>query len=756
MAKKRKPLPPKKKQTSELVRVDDLLRLAEQQLQNGQSALSLQTIERLLKLARTQSERDVANQILQQACLEEAMKMSMVETQTYYLNRAQAAGADRLTVLYYQALARWRIQDLDGALAAFEAVAQALSQPGAGTFPHLTFFRALAHLADARAWSEDGLAAPEINTLNLIKALLQKKADAQRQSLLDQPLLGDAQIWRALVALCNDAGQVDLDRLAAHIEQAQGRQRLVSILHYLYGITAMQQGKPEIAKSAWSAARDEGWRSPSAAKNLDSLLRAELIELAEAQQWQEIVTQAESYSAEKDAIWSEIVGTAYFHLGWEASQAGDWQLAAKQWRLGNEIWGNRYLAQNLALAEEAVEDWEGAASAWREMIRRRLRKKDHPDYLSDDQVAAIWEHIGDCYLRDELYAEALPCFQNAIKYRPEDTRLRLRLVDGYLDEDRIDAAENELQRILHLDEKNVEALVRLGSLYKGRWDRAAVPVWKRVLVIDPNHPDVKRELADAYIDQAERMPFYANGRHTINILQEGLATLPGNPQLLLRLGIEYRTMRKHKEAQQALIDAYQSAPQDLNVVSAAMHELLHLPGGDKTVENWLPDVRQIPGLPSSFWLDQANSVFGCKLNEKWAQRFCDEALALAERPGSKDTRSGVLIDIYEVMSRNRKEALAAHYRKRIEAEAAESGAVEYVNAYDLNFKQRDPKAAKRMMRKARQKARKAGDTGVEQRAEIIEQLLSGPFSGAFGGGPLDMARVLERLFGEDDDEFPDF
>jgi tetratricopeptide (TPR) repeat protein len=492
-------------------------------------------------------------------------------------------------------------------------------------------------------------------------------------------------------------------------------------------------------------------------QNLGLLLREEVVALAERGEWREVVRKAQRHPAPDDAVWLEVVALAYFHLGHQEAQTGNWRGAAGHWRLSNQYKSNRYIAQNLALAEEALENWDAAAEAWREMIRRRPRKADHPDYLDDRQVTAIWEHVADCYTQAEMEAEAVTCLQSALKYSPDNLDIRLKLADIYMDEGRLDAAINEVRRILERDENHLPALTRLATLYQGSWQYDSRPIWRRILAIEPNHVEARQGLTEEYLEKSEWSLQSNNSKRAIQLLEEGLKDIPGSPPLLLALGRVYSHIDKPKKAREYLLQAYQAAPQVVATVGMVVHELLHVDAGDM-VESLLPQIRQIPGLQPPFWVDQGEQVLGCELGQEWATRFFDEALVLAEQLMGDDTKAGILLDIYEAAANEDMDELVNEYRQRIRAEVPASGAVEYIEAYEWSHQKHDVKGTRRLLRKAKQQAKRANDQGVLKRAEAMEAVFSRGFPGRLGApdGLEALQRIFATLMGaEDADDFDD-
>ena len=309
----------------------------------------------------------------------------------------------------------------------------------------LAYLRALARIATGQPWETTGLTPAEGNTLRLVQGLVQGKPKRSgRRSCRSRCSARGTELWQALVAMRADATAAPAEQLKAALDQ-NTRKPVSRILHYYKGVAAMRAGDRDAAQGAWLHAQSAGLTSPSLTENLTALLRGEAVELAQEGRWQDLVNLISRLPASgADRIVAETGSLAYYHLGYEAAQAGKWPIAAQHWRKANELDANRYLSQNLALAEEALENWLNAAEAWREMVRRRPRKEDHPDYLTDAQVAALWNHAAECYQHTELHGEVETCLRNAIKYAPDDTALRLRLADVLLEQQRGDAAETQL------------------------------------------------------------------------------------------------------------------------------------------------------------------------------------------------------------------------------------------------------------------------------------------------------------------------
>ncbi|MBK9232441.1 MAG: tetratricopeptide repeat protein [Anaerolineae bacterium] len=693
-------------------------------LRRGDLALVQERVERVLKLGPDPKLASVAREILAEAHFRAAMASADPNKRLGHLDTALQQTPAAAKLHFHRGLTLWQNGHLAEAL--IELDATATREPGRRG---LAYLRALARIATEQSWDSAGLTAAEANTLRLVHRLAQRKP-LTGSVMIEEPLLGKgAGLWQALVAMRQNPTAAPLDQLKVAAEQ-NTRKPVGRILTYYQGVAALRAGDRDTAFTAWSHAHSAGWVSPELAENLTALLREDVIGLAQENHWQDMINRLPDPGA--DRIVAETASLAYFHLGYEAAQAGQWPLAAQHWRKANELNPNRYLSQNLALAEEASENWVNAAEAWRDMVRRRPRKEDHPDYLTDVQVAALWSHAAECYGHTNLTDEIEPCLRNALKYAAGDTALRLRLADFLLRDERGDAAEVQLREITAADPQHVEALVRLGRLYEGWWDRDPMPIWQQVLAVNPTHLEAREALVDDYIKMVnDQAPFSASrfsvkhpGKSRVETLEIGLGELPNHPKLLMVLGATHARQQHTQQAREYLLQAYQIAPQDVAVVNFVMHELLHVGGGD-AVEQMIPVVRQIPRLLPVFWFDQAKMALQCKLGEQWADIFFQEAVKYSADPGLDDSRAGLLVEAYEVAHQENASGLCAVLEKRIREEVPASGALSYIEAYRLHFEKGDVHGAARLMREAIKTARRVNDRGILRRAETIESLLKG-------------------------------
>ena len=448
--KQRKPIVPPSGQrapapTGPAGALQDALRL----LRLGRYGMVQEQVGRILRSKLEPRLEAAAREVLAEAHFRAAVSSDDPGEQLSHLDAAlQQAPGLRAPEALHRGLALWRAGRLAEALVELDATA-ARSRTGED-WPTCGRWQPF---ATGKAWDAAGLTPAEANTLRLVQRLA--RPDALKGSApVEAPLLGKGtELWQALAAMHEDPPR----RRSACSGPGSTRTRANRSRGSCTTTGAWPRcarGDREGASKAWLHARSLDFQSAGLIDNLTALERGRAVELAEEGQWQAVAELIRRLPASgDDRITAETGSLAHFHLGYEAAEAGKWSLAAQHWRKANDLGSNRYLAQNLALAEEALENWSDAAEAWRDMVRRRPRKEDHPDYLTDAQVAALWNHAAECYEHAQQLGEVETCLRNAVKYAPDDTALRLRLADFLLQDQRGDAAETQLQEIIALERK---------------------------------------------------------------------------------------------------------------------------------------------------------------------------------------------------------------------------------------------------------------------------------------------------------------
>lgn len=668
-----------------------------------------------------------------------------------HLDAALVEAPDQGRLYYHRGLTLWRMSKVRDAAIAFEQAAKLEPQR-----PGLPFLRQLCRLAAGEPAATVGLSPAEANTIQLLRGVRERR-NAQMPSI-PQPVLGDSSLWVALLEM--KASATATPRLLLPAPAGNGADPQPNpIVQYYQGVAALRKGDFAAAQQAWGNVR-YGLAQLWHLDNLTNLRRDQAAELAQQGRWEEVADLYRSAIAGQtvasiDNVFCQAAGLAFFHLGYQAAQKDEWEQASGHWQLAATLTPSRHLAQNLALAAEALGNWFDAAEAWREMVRRRPRKPSHPDYLSDSQVAAIWNHIANCYLQVDEIEEMITCLKTAIKYAPADLELRINLVDALHSEDRLEATENEVARILEINADYVPALVRQAMLYTGRWDRDPKPIWEHVLQLEPDNADAKQALAMIYaamaIGDTDLYSWRENWRKPtpkagINILEAGLKLLPDHPLLLHSMGRLYRDLNQEARARasyHAALDAA-LATKNLNLVGASLHELLHT-DGDDLVKEYVSRVSQFPNLRAAFWVDQGRQVVECELGEEWAEFFWDEAVRLAE--SNHESLVATLVQIHDTALAQELPSVAQRYEQRLRTDHRTSGAIEYIEAVRLHT--RDPQRKGPLMalvRKAKAAADKAGERELAELISAFEEFVRRP--ALFNPFSLLGDELIEEILGE--------
>lgn len=641
---------------------------------------------------------------------------------------------------YHRGLTLWRMGQIDAATKALRAAAE--NDQG---HPALVYLCELGKVAAGQSCTAQGLTPAEQNTLSLLVQLQAGKGSATAKG--EQALLGGAALWAIFLDLYGSKTAIP----AANLAKALVAQPVLAanpVVRYVQGLLALRQGDLPAAQTQWGELAAQ-LATPWFVANLRLARREQATALAQAEDWQGVVTlyeqaRLDTKPEEIDSTFSEIAGHAYFHLGFHAAQTRDWARAYRHFTAADGLIKNRLLSQNVALAAEALEDWGAAATAWREMVRRRPRKTDHPDYLTDLQVAAIWQRAAHCHLQADDSEEGITCLKNAVKYAPADLKLRLALVQLLMTVERLDAAENEIDRILEQDADYVPALVRKGFLSTNRWDRDPLPIWKRVLILDPSNEEARQALAQLYLEISEN-PFLfqrhyglrkpLDDKMAIQVLLDGLSVVPRHPQLVLELGRRYQEEGESHAAREQYQEAIRLAPTNVQIVGVALHELLHVDGG-ALVRTLTPQVRQIQGLRPAFWISQGAQALHCELGDEWGEFFWQVAWETAQPMRGDDSPAAVLLLIWSAADAEEADALGKRYAAQLRQHYPHSGALEYIEAvqkFTANQNKLGP--VRTALRKARGNAQKAGESGIVKIAQAFEERITfGGLFSLFGGG----------------------
>jgi tetratricopeptide (TPR) repeat protein len=439
-----------------------------------------------------------------------------------------------------------------------------------------------------------------------------------------------------------------------------------------------------------------------------------------------------------------IAGQAHFRLGYDAAVAGDWEEAYTHWQAALNVGGerSRRLVINLALAEEQREDWHQAAELWREALRRRPRKANHPDALDDSQVARLWRHVAESYYRAGQTDEALKTFRNALKWAPDDAELRTGYVDLLLDDGRLVAAENQLNDLLHENPNELELLERRAQVFTAQgYSHDALRDLNRILELQPDHPSARRQIARHYEMQGDTLYEWGRLQEAIALYQQGLEYDPENGMLLVSIGMCHLDMDANQLARQFFDRAFTVDPANESVYVLAIQSWL----GHTDVEaaqEVIQRARAARELSPGFFLELADYCYSWQLPDL-ARDYIRESKILAADDAD------LLVIIAECAGRNGDFALALEILEDALKVDPDHAGVYLVQGLAL-VSQGELKAARRSWNRAERIARK---TNNEVLLMAVEELRT--FYDPKHGPSLGFLRRMLRGATFEDDEWLD-
>src|SRR5215467_11714592 len=735
-------------------------------LSHGDTEKALSLAISVLHAATDPATSAAARRLAVEARFRAAAARTNLKTRLEYLEAALQLAPEESRLHYHHALTLWALGRIPEALPELAGL-----QEQAQKRPEVTFLYQLACVVTGQSCANQALPVAEANTVQLLQGVLQGASTTTLQKQAEQAtLLGKTPaLWATLLSMKDTPKSAPVARLQAIADDMAAGS---AVMPYYLGVGAMRKGDLSLAQSAWQLAAKAGQSMPWLVANMRQILRAQGHALGQEGRWHDLIAllQIQPVLEPPDAVLEEMLGVAYAHLGDAAAHANDWSTAAQHWQAATTHHPSRQIYQNLALAREALQQWRPAAEAWREVLRRRPRKQHHPEAVTDAHMATLWGHVAECYERVNDAREMLSCLKNAVRYAPGDLELGVKVADISSQTGRDDAAIKELERLLALNAQYVPALLRLGTLYQSRYDRDPMPIWRRVLAIEPHNDEARQALAQLYVEKIqEEGPRYGwfdrfrrrSEKEKIALLEEGLRELPTHPTLLMALGELQADMGRTKQARQAFTQAWEAMPQKPAVVAEAIHNLLHAGGGD-IVQRLFPTARQIPGLPAMFWVSLGRQVLQCELGQDWVDLFWSEALTLAAQNRPGESMAYILLQLFEAAHSEEAPQLAARYEARLRAEYSHSGAVELIEAYHAVHRRPDASRALRLLRQAQEVARQANEPGIATMAGQIAALLRSPAPPPFfdllaGLGGRDKRRgrrrVLDEVFAELAEEF---
>jgi tetratricopeptide (TPR) repeat protein len=671
------------------------------------------------------------------------------------LKQALTLQPDDALYQYHLALAHHRAGDLDTAVSLYQTVYQNSQK----LRPRLAYPLCLA----LRQQVENPITHPAWHDLSAKAQEMLGEANAFRRRPY-APSPDAPPLWHGLARL--DSNDVDAAHkwLTTALEEANNAYEQ-AISHYYLGVLAARQEDWPAAARSWVAARQAGLNHARLSDNMGELFHR----LAEERLQEGNVTAALNAAKEAarhapdDSRLHSLQAQIQQHVGYQAAQKSQWTTARRHWEEAQELDGGSFrLAYNLALVYEQEKEFEEAGDTWREAMRRRPRRDDHPDAISEQQVAQLWRRAAAAYEKAGEFDAAVQVYRNAVKYSPDNVEIRLDLVHTLHVNGQEEAALNELDRILERDPQNVQALLRYGEILAhsyGWWrGREAPGYWEEVLEIDPNNSEARQLLADYYQDRAEASMSWRATEEAIDYLEMAHKYQPENGRILAKIARFYLYLDDEEIFRDYSQQALQTSPHDIDVYDELIQAWL---SEDEPDEAWaLLDQAEatIPKIPSDFYLEFAAYCLSQLNNYEWGRIWLDRALARAPADDSP------LLEICELTIFYRVFDLAKHYLAEAQDQGEDKATVTFLWAM-FHFHQRNLQEAGLQIRRAERLARQQRDEELLDRISHLRYLINSPVADMMGPlmnrytghgmpDPSFIARMLAEMM--DDDDFDDF
>jgi tetratricopeptide (TPR) repeat protein len=441
-------------------------------------------------------------------------------------------------------------------------------------------------------------------------------------------------LWRGLAGVA--LGETDATHLLAALDQPGLPSTARAIAYYYLGVLAGRQGHWRQATTHWQTAHEAGLDTPWLRQNLASAYRLQIQELlaagddgqADEKSWSQVQRLVELglKLAPNAPDLMAIQQQAHLHLGYAAALSGQWSTALSHWQTASQ--GDRTgrgLTINLALANEKLENYTRAADLWRQALRRRPRKPDAPDALSDEQVAHMWQHVAENYRNAGDYEEATKVYRNAIKWAPDNVALQLSLVEALMADGRTGAASNVISEVLARHPNHVEALAWQAQIYEeDHYLYAAQKAWQNVLALEPEHPHARQHLAYLYEEEGDNKLYWGLFEQAMVAYQKGLEYMPNSAKLYASIGLCYASQEDWEAARQQFERAFSVEPHNLWARYLAIRIWLEAGQWDEAWALLQQAESLAPPPPTSFYVDLAEY---CQELERrdWAERLLKHA-----------------------------------------------------------------------------------------------------------------------------------
>jgi tetratricopeptide (TPR) repeat protein len=531
-------------------------------------------------------------------------------------------------------------------------------------------------------------------------------------------------LLRALAALDNNdnaQAQAGLEKILAVDATAAEK----NVANYYLGVLAARAEDWDTARRAWDAAFAAGLRSARLQSNLAEIyqrLAEDLLIQDDAQTALAAAEEAKRHLPGNSDL-DELLAQIHQQLGYQSANANRWDEAKSHWQTAVELDSTSFrLVYNLALAYEKLGNNISAGQTWREALRRRPRRPDHPDVLSDDEVAQVWQRAAECYRKAGEFDQVKRTYQQAIKWAPDNLDLRLALAESLIKEGHLQSARNELEQVLKRNPKHVQALIRLGEAYfrdeRSPWyvkEQAKKP-WEKALQIEPKNSKVQQVLAEWYVDQAEIDFSWDRYAEAAENYQKALEYQPKNINTLVSLAGCYIKLEDESRGEEYASQALAQAA-NFDDFATIISFWLRVGSNKRAWEITSQAEERFRNVPTDFYIDLAQNLIKAGRKDEvqpWLQRAVEKA-APEESVFVMIADMAMDIDI----------PLAMNYLQKA-LDAKQMLGLVHLMMGILEYEQNNKPASRKHFNEAERIAYQTKDTDLANRLEAARLVAQGP------------------------------
>lgn len=547
---------------------------------------------------------------------------------------------------------------------------------------------------------------------------------------------------------------------AAFLHQASQNSPQDPLIHYALGLVAAQQENWAEAVKQWQQAHQGGITHQRLQHNLGETaqrLAEERLVAGDILGAHAAAQQATFFN--HDTTLADLNSHIALHLGYQAAQQGNYQQAHHYWEtVANESGRSFRLAYNLALLYEKNDDPIMAAEQWREVLRRRPRKADHPDALNEVQVSRLYQRAAEAYNKVQAFDEAIQVYKHAVKRQPDNLELRLELVDSLFENGQIEAALNEVERILSRNAQHIPTLLKAGEIHAQTGPNLrynpAIQYWEKVLTLEPNHTQARQYLADFFQDEVEQNLLWLGPARALLLLEKALGYQPDNGVILVKMA-DMQFEMEQDAAAEATIQRVLALP---NIPLTVYEHLISTFVSSGQIDRFreiVPKAEKLLTYPKHFFYVTIGMTCLSASLEPLAREWFEKAIPVTppDVPALIMISEGIL-KLNNPLART----VARDYLQRAIAANQYPGQAHLMLGIAA-AQENDLKAAKKAWALARQQARRTQDQPLLERIQRAEIIWGGsmPFMRGLPPGlpplPPELMNMFAQMFNEEFDEF---